>query len=818
MADEPNQGDGALLLRGIRVLDLATPRAEMAGRILADMGAEVIKVEPPEGAEARRMAPFAESDGRSLYWSFVGLGKRSVVLDIEHNEADRAKLHALLAGADVLVESCDPGVFGSMGLGYDDLKERYPRLVYASVTPYGQDGPWAGRPATDMTVEAAGGLTGLQGDGDRPPLPVGYPQASFHGGVQAAADILVALYERERSGLGQHLDVSQQAAMVWTLMNATGFPPNTGEDPPGTGAARANREEAAASRIMPCADGYVVFGVAPRGLGLQHTTRFLKWMQEEGALTDWPEQDLDKWAEASTAATLVDLAAATAAMKPVTDKIASFITTRAKAELFEQAVKRDIMLAPLYSLAEVDADRQLAARDFWVEVDGVRYPGPFAKFSLTPMKIGRAAPALGADQDLLELPRRAPAVTGGSGIRSDAFAGIKVADFAWVGVGPIVSKQLADHGATVVRIESSTRPDVLRLGPPFKDGIPGIDRSQFVANFNSSKLGLALNLATPEGLAIARKMIDWADVVVESFTPGTLAKLGLDYASIAAKRPDMVMVSTCLRGQTGPERTYAGFGLQGSCLSGLHLVTGWPDRPPTGTWGAYTDFINPRYGLAAVAAALRHREQTGQGQLIDLAQAESAVNFIAPLLLDYTVNGRLAGASGHDSLYACPHGTFQTAGVERYVAIAVETEAQWAALRTVAPLDAWAGPAFATYEGRAREKRAIEDALRAWCLPQDPWELADRLTAAGVPAAVVERPSDLYNNPQLASRGFFVTLNHTEMGPTPYDGLATRFSATPGWLRKAAPCLGEDTHYVLGDLLALSEDEILEAVTAGALE
>ncbi len=390
------------LLEGILVVDVTTDKAEMAGRVLADLGAEVIKVEPPGGTPARHMGPFANDDGRSLYWAVTGMGKRSVVLDFEHSDADRETLLALIATADILVESFAPGHMAGFGLGYDDLTERFPALIYASVSPYGQDGPWADRPATDLTVEAAGGLLGLQGDGDRPPLPVGYPQASFHGGVQAAADAIVALYERDRSGLGQHLDVSTQAAMVWTLMNASGFPPNAGSDPPNTGEARASAAANAASRIMPSVDGYVVFGVQPRGLGLQHTKRFLQWMQEEGELDDWPEPDLEKWANESQAATIVDLQEATEAMRPVAERVAKFIKTRKKAELFAQAVKRDIMLAPLYTLEEVANDQQLAARDFWVDIDGTRYPGPFAKFSRTPICLESPAPVLGADQSLLE--------------------------------------------------------------------------------------------------------------------------------------------------------------------------------------------------------------------------------------------------------------------------------------------------------------------------------------------------------------------------------------------------------------------------------
>ena len=809
-------------LEGIRVLDLATERAELAGRILADLGAEVIKVEPPEGAAARRRPPFDARDAeRSLYWAALGLGKRSVVLDLFNDEGDRAAFERLLGGADVLIESFDPGVMAGTGLGAAELAQHYPQLVYTSITPYGQDGPWADRPATELTVEAAGGLVSLQGDQDRPPIPTGLPQAAFHAGAQAAADTLIALFERDRSGLGQHLDVSQQAAIVWTLMNATGFPPNTGADPPGHGDDRATFVRPRAGRRIACADGYVVFAMTPAGLGLRGTVRYLEWMREEGALgDDWPEPDLEQWAARIGAITAAEGApAGTEAITSAVDLVHAHIAKHTKTELFAQAVTRDFMLAPLYTVDEVAADPHLATREFWIEIDGQRYPGPFARLARTPIQIDRTAPALGADQHLLEEARAPVSITpSGSGKRGRAFEGLKVADFAWVGVGPLISKALADHGATVAHIETSTRPDVLRGGQPFKDGEPGLDRSQFVANFNSSKLGVALNFATPEGLALARKLIDWADVVVESFTPGTLAKFGLDYATISKDRPELVMLSTCLRGQTGPERTFAGFGLHGACLAGLDRITGWPDRPPAGCWGAYTDFISPRFGVATLTTALLHQARTGEGQHIDLAQTEAGIQFTSPLLMDYLVNGNVAPPAGHDSLSACPHGTFAAAGSERYVAIATETPDQWHALLEAAELTGWTAPRFDALEERIANKQAIEDDLRAWCLPQDQWALAERLAAAGVPASVVERPSDLYRDPQLAHRDFFVTLDHSVMGPTPYDGLVTRFSATPGLLSKAGPALGEDTYLVLSELVGVGEDEIALAAAAGALE
>ncbi len=817
------------LLEGIRVLDLATPRAEMAGRVLADMGAEVIKVEPPEGAAARRLPPFSEADpDRSLYWAAMGFGKRSVVIDLE-SEAGRADFRALLKSADVLIESFDPGVMASWGLGYDDLKDDHADLIYVSVTPYGQDGPHADRPATELTIESAGGLVGLQGDGDRPPLPVGFPQAAIHAGVQAAADTSIALRERELSGKGQQLDVSMQAAIVWTLMHATGFPPNTGGDPPGTCDERAGGvvQGPAAFPIHPCADGYVTFSIVPGGLGLRHSTKVMKWIAECGELSgELEDADIDEWAAALGRAAMEDPAEAGRMMGVANEILHNFVAKRTMAECYERAVNDGFMLAPLYTVEDIAKDKHLEARGYWVEIEGKRYPGPFAKLSETPLQLVRPAPTLGQDQGLLAeagraLQRSARTPMSSNGVRGDdggALSGVKIADFAWVGVGPLISKSMADHGATVVHIESATRPDVLRLAPPFKDNEPGMDRAQFMANFNSSKIGVALRLDTEQGLSYAKQLVDWADVVVESFTPGTLKRFGLDYATLSRERPEIIMLSTCLRGQWGPESSYAGFGLQGACLSGLHRITGWPDRQPAGTWGAYTDFINPRFGSGVLAAAIRYRDLTGKGQYIDLAQTEAGIHFGAPLLLDYFENGRIAEAPGHDSLYAAPNAVFRVGEGERYVAIATETAEQWRALRDAAGLENWSGSSYDELAARIAAKAEIEAAIAEWCSPQTADAVIDCLTQAGVPASLVEWPSDLYEDPQLTHRGFFVTLDHSVMGPTPYDGLVTKFSGGTARLRRAAPAIGEHTHYVLSEILDRPDEEITEALVAGALQ
>ena len=815
------------LLDGIRVLDLATSRAEMAGRVLSDMGAEVIKVEPPWGTPSRTLPPFSDDEpDRSLYWAAMGFGKRSVVIDLD-DEAGRADFRALLATADALIESFDPGVMAEWGLSYNDLKDEHPELISVSVTPYGQDGPHANRPATDLTLEAAGGLVGLQGDGDRPPVPVGFPQAAIHAGVQAAADTSIALRERELSGLGQHLDVSMQAAVVWTLMHATGFPPNTGGDPPGTCDDRAGAGAAAVMSIYPCADGYIVFNIVPGGLGLRHSTKVMRWIAECGELSGELEgADIDEWASELGRVVMEDPAEMQRMLVVANQQLEQFVAKRTMAECYQRAVDDGFMMAPLYTFEDIANDKHLAARDYWVDVDGKRYPGPFAKLSETPLQLTRPAPTLGQDQHLLAEVGRAPKRGGrvarsSNGVRGEeggALSGVKIADFAWVGVGPLISKSMADHGATVVHIESATRPDVLRLAPPFKDNEPGIDRGQFMSNFNSSKYGVALRLDTDHGLSYARQLIEWADVVVESFTPGTLKRFGFDYATLSKERPEIIMLSTCLRGQYGPESSYAGFGLQGACLSGLHRITGWPDRQPAGTWGAYTDFINPRFGSGVLAAAIRHRDLTGQGQYIDLAQTEAGIHFAAPLLLDYFENGRIAEAPGHDSMYAAPNGVFKVENRERYVAIATETTEQWHGLRQAVGLSAWSGAEFDELSARIAAKAEIESEIADWCLPQTADAVIDCLTAAGVPAALVEWPSDLYEDAQLTHRDFFVTLDHSVMGPTPYDGLVTKFSGGTARLRRAAPAIGEHTHQVLSEILSVPDEEIYEALAAGALE
>lgn len=814
-------------LSGIRVIDLTTPLAEATGRVLADLGAEVIKVEPPAGCAARFIAPFEEGragepDG-SLFWRAYGLGKRSVVLDLEQ-AADRERLIELACGADIFIESSDPGALAAMGLGFDALHAKNPSLLYVSVTPFGQTGPKANHPATDLTLAAAGGLINLQGDGDRPPLPVGHPESSHHGAVQAAADATLALYARHRDGRGQHLDVSCHAAMLWTLLFATGYPILTGENQPASGETRADPRELMPGVAVPdravCKDGFVVMTLVLGEVGSRSFGSMMRWASDNDAIDeDLAQHDWSKMFDL-----LIGGKIAPPDIQRAFDQFVAFLGTRSKADIQERAIAGKWLIGPVWTTADLLVDPQLTARDFWTEVAGTTLPGPFVKLSRTPIAYRRAAPALGEDQALVESMGRRPSVRSSllaspsPQPRRSIFEGLKVADFAWVAALPLVSKDLANLGATVVKVESENFVDPLRMLPPWKGGVPDVSAGYAAANYNQSKLGLGLNLSIEQAREVALRLIDWADVVTESFTAGSAARLGLDYETLRKRKPELIMISSCMRGQTGPERGYTGFGVQGAGLAGFASMTGWPDRLPSGPWGAYTDFISPRFALAALGAALHHRDVTGEGQYIDQSQIESAMQFLAPAVLDYTVNGKIVDRPGLASERACPHGVFATLGQERYVAIATENAGQWRALCAQVPgLDALATAEHDELNARIAHKVELEVPLAAWCAEQEPFAMALSLREAGVPAYVVMRSSDLLEDSQLLAREFFVELDHSVIGRVRYDGAATQFSGTPAAPSHAGPTIGQHTFEVLSDILGYADSEVAELAACGAL-
>jgi benzylsuccinate CoA-transferase BbsF subunit len=394
-------------------------------------------------------------------------------------------------------------------------------------------------------------------------------------------------------------------------------------------------------------------------------------------------------------------------------------------------------------------------------------------------------------------------------MRRYAFEGIHVLDLTWYAVGPVTVKYLADNGAHVIRIESSTRLDGLRLAPPWKDGKPGVDNSQFFASFNTSKKGLTLDLNKPQAREIFLRLLPWADVVTESFTPKTLRNWGLDYERLRALKPELIMLSTCMQGQTGPHRDYPGFGNLLAALSGFYYTGYSPDElcPP---YGAYTDFIAPRFSACALIAALDYRRRTGQGQYIDMSQYEAALHFLAPALIDYFATGRVLEPQANTSTRYAPHGAYRCAdedGHERWIALAVENDQEWAATLEVLGATSVV-PRFATVAARMAERSALDDLVGGLTRTRHAEELTAALQKARVAAYPVQNCMDLHRDENLAAFDFWQWLDHPHMGPSPYEGLEHRLSRTPGELRSPAPTLGQHNDEILSEMLGMTAAEI----------
>ena len=401
-----------------------------------------------------------------------------------------------------------------------------------------------------------------------------------------------------------------------------------------------------------------------------------------------------------------------------------------------------------------------------------------------------------------------------------ALEGLKILDFGWVVAGPQTGLYFAHYGATVVRIESIHRVDVARTSMPYKDNNPGINRCGPFDFFNSGKLGMALNLSSPKGIAIARKLVVWADIVGENFAPGVMHKLGLDYPELKKIKPDIIMYSSSNLGQTGPEAAQPGVGMQLVAYTGFSMLTGWPDRTSAVPHGAYTDFPSPRLIVASVLAAVEYRRRTGKGQHLDMSQMESGIHFLAPAVMDYFVNKRVQTRNGNRCEEAAPHGAFPCQGDDRWVAIAVFNDAEWLALREAMGAPAWAMEArFATLEGRKQNEDELEERLGEWTKRFRAEEIMEKLQAAGVSAGVVKNSEDVQNDIQLAHRGYFQQLEHPEIGPLHYDGAGgCVLSKTPEKIARPSPILGQHTEYVCREILGMGDDEFVDLLEQGVFE
>ncbi len=772
-----------------RVIDLTGERGAFAGFMLAHFGADVVLVEPEGGRP------------RTSTFDAYNRGKRSIVV------TGSAQVTELAATADVVID--DRSLPFDVDL--EALRADNPALVTVAVTPFGSDGPKADWLATDLTMVAASGQMIVTGDDDRPPVRVSVPQSWCHAGAQAAVGAMVALEDRAHTGLGQHVDVSAQQATAESAVPAILHAP-AGLSPLRRLAGGSWFGEAPMRWVHECADGYTIVTVSFGEMIGPMVSRFVSWMYDEG-FCDEATRDKDF---IDLGLRIVQGIEPISEIERITDLIAEFTLTKTKTELLERGLADGLLIAPVTNIDDVLGSPQLAAREYWEHVNGERHPGSMVKASASPLV--PLAPAPQADQHRDELraeQRPPPPVVTSDPVDRRPLEGVKICDLAWVAAAPLTTKILAHWGATVVRVESVNRPCLLRQALGHRDDVPDQENAITWHAVNANKLGIALDLSKPEAREVVRDLVGWADIVLESFTPGTMDKWDLGYDELRRINPDIIMASSCVMGQSGPYRDFAGFGNMSASVAGFFDVTGWPDRPPAGPYLAYTDYTSPRFTAAALLAALDHRRRTGEGQHLDFSQMEAATHFLTPALLDLQRGQPMRSRIGNADLAMTPHGVFPTHGDDAWIAIACENDEQWRSLCHEMRNDELAD--LGLDERRDREAE-IADLIAAWTAPQIAAGLQLRLQAHGIPAHHVQDSGDCFTDPQLVHRGHFQWAPHPVARSVPVDAMPYTLSRSSGGFDWAGPTYGQHTMDVLEGILGYDGERIAELAIAEALE
>ena len=781
------------MLGPYRVLDLTDERCWFAGNLLAQLGADVVLVEPPGGWP------------RGYAHDAYNRGKRSVVA------ADADEVADLAAGADIVLHNDATPFVLDLGA----LREANKQLITVHITPWGETGPKADWKATDLTLFASSGQLAVTGDSDRPPVRISIPQAWLHASAQAAVAALVALEHRARSGRGQHVDLSTQQAVCETALSAILYAP--------AGLEEVQREAGGVRfgalmlrTIYRCKDGYMIVTVAFGPMIGPMVRRFLAWMNEEGFCDD---ETLNKdWVnfalQLQSGEETIDV------IEGVMADIARFCLTKTKAEMIERGLRESLLVCPVNTLQDVLDSPQLAARDFWDDVDGIRLPGRFVLADRTPLQPLGSPPDAGAHTAAVRAEPGAGLPSAPEPLPPNArldkpLAGLKVADLAWVAAAPLATKILAHWGATVVRVETQNRPCLLRGALGHRDDVADQENAIAWHSANANKMTISLDLSKPEAREVVRDLVAWADVAIESFTPGTMAAWGLGYDDLRQINPDLVMVSSCVMGQSGPHRNFAGFGNMAASVAGFFDITGWEDRGPAGPYLAYTDYCSPRFTVCALLAALDHRRRTGEGQHLDFSQMEAAVHLLAPAIAEMQTTGLRRTRRGNTDDAMVPHGVYAASGDDEWIAVAIENDEQWQSLaiemrrEDLAELDQSAR--------RARQDE-LDEIVTAFTARQNGPGLMHRLQAHGIPAHYVQNSGACIDDPQLAHRGHFQWAPHQYARRAVIDAVPYTLSEAHSGFDWAGPTYGEHTFEILGEILGYDADRIAELAVAEALE
>ncbi|HYC24311.1 MAG TPA: CoA transferase [Candidatus Bathyarchaeia archaeon] len=870
----PGPGQLAPYLSGVRVVEIADEQAEYCGRLLAGLGAEVIKLEPPGGSPTRRIGPFlADSPDpeRSLFFWQYNLGKRSVVLDLD-SPRDGPRLVQLLASADVLLESTPRNYLTRLGVGREALRERLPALVVARMSPFGDVGPWADWKGSDIVHLALGGPmmnTGYDpepgGHYDLPPIAPQMWHAYHIAGEQLAIAILAALLYRRQTGEGQILSCAVHDAvaknteldlMSWIFRRAPFFRQTC----------RHAGESISSASIGPTKDGRWMMGSPPMGTktGIRSLVDFLA---RHGMAADLGDE---RYAAVGGVPTMGsrDPELGVHVQEVIQRLFRRFTLERIP---WREAQAAGLLFVPLRKPHENATDEHWRARGTFAEVEhpelGRTFTYAVSKWlsSECAWRRGPRAPRLGEhsaevldalDRHALRAEATRGTSDGGTHPGGDvaaqamrrsrhdrpfALGGVRILDFTWWLASGGAPRFLSALGAENIKVEWKGNLD-LRLGmaqapvggkaararatgplPPVMDSI---NMSGQFNDFHAGQRGISLNVRHPKGLEIARRLVAISDIVAEGFSPGVLESWGLGYAAMRAIKPDIIYVQQSGMGAQGVYGRFRTAGPHAASLAALSEMSGLPEPAPPAGWGySYLDWFGA-YNLAlAMLAALAYRAATGKGQWIDASQVETGIFLGGTALLDWSANQRVWQRHGNRSPYkpAAPHGAYRCRGDDRWLAIACFDDEEWHALATVAGHREWLDdPRFATLAPRLENQDALDAEIGRWTATLDAHRAMELLQGARVAAGVCQTAEDRYErDPQLRALEWLSEVTGSEIGTWPVRELPVKMSETPpdmgGPTGRGAPCYGEDNEYVYGELLGLPTREIAELATDGVI-